>query len=95
MKIDLEKNLKQFKDNIQAWSKAGDKSFKKHDQGMTRAYYTDAGQMNLVHFYAQTGQYDVAYVIAYWLDTVVRDQIPTELYTFLSLHDNIAKRQLT
>lgn len=74
----LTKNmLDNFKRNIDNWVNPSP------DKTMDKVYATDRKQLLSVYNYCLKSEYKRAANLAYKLDTVVRDQIPNDVYDFL------------
>ena len=79
MKAITKKMMDDFKQSIKAWK------HNKQTMDIKDVYAKDRKDLMQVYKYIEKKEYDKAYDKAYWLDTVVRDQIPTDIYNFLFL----------
>jgi hypothetical protein len=73
-----------FKKAIAEWKKSGEEWGKKGDKEMLKVHEDDVEDLNFVLTLTEEGDYKNAEKRMYNLDTIVRDQVPTELYEFLS-----------
>jgi hypothetical protein len=74
-KVMIQKALKRFKISIEAW-----KNTKTDDIEMIKAYKKDGEDLQAVYNFIQEDDLKTAGIAAYNLDTIVRDQIPKNLY---------------
>jgi hypothetical protein len=71
------KALTQFKHNIEHWRKMGLDS---NDPELRDMYAKDTEDLKTVYNAYKQGRYDVARKFTQRLDTIVRDQIPQDIY---------------
>jgi hypothetical protein len=73
-------DLQRFAQKIAAWAKQGTRWAAKGDREMAQTHERDVQDLRAVYDAVKSGDYRHAAVLAYNLDTLVRDQIPTRLY---------------
>jgi hypothetical protein len=79
----LKHDLKRFAKNIAEWSAMGFDFLNKGDRRMAKVTERDVEDLKAVYGAIVGGEYSNAAKLAWQLDTVVREQIPTRLYNFI------------
>ena len=78
----MKKHLKEFKENIKDWIWKGNKKDDDY-QEMVEVHTKDRADLTDVYNELEDEDYKMAFQLAYNLDTVVRDNIPTEIWDLL------------
>ena len=77
MKRITKKQIEKFEKVIRVWKAEG---AMKRDKQMVLCYKNDRKDLRNIVSLIKRGEYEEAGNVAYWLDTVVRDLIPEEIY---------------
>ena len=57
---------------------------KKGDLEMAQMYEKDVKDLTDILNYIESGDYESAWDIIYWVDTAVREDVPARLYNFIA-----------
>ena len=80
MKIDIQKLQVRIADR----QERAEQEYKRKRLDMARMYEKDVKDLTDVLNLINDGDYEEAWSIIEWLDTVVREEIPTRLYNFIA-----------
>ena len=80
MKIDIQKLQVRIADR----QERAEQEYKRKSLDMARMYEKDVKDLTDVLNLINDGDYEEAWSIIDWLDTVVREEIPTRLYNFIA-----------
>jgi hypothetical protein len=78
------RDLERFAEKIAAWALDGKGWAARGDREMAKTHERDVHDLQAVHAAVRRGDYRKAAELAYWLDTIVRDQIPVRLFNAIN-----------
>lgn len=77
----MNKHAKIIRQRAKVWEDKGKRCY--NDDGLARAYFADARDLVMVARLIEQGKPAVAYQVAWLLDTIVRDLIPSEQWNYM------------
>ena len=80
----IKTDLKKLQNHIARRQKWCEQAMKENDLDMARMYEKDVKDLTDILNCINDGDYESAWNIIYWVDTAVRDDIPTRLYNFIA-----------
>ena len=80
----IKADLKKLEARIATRQKWCDEETDCGDKGAAKMFEKDVKDLTAILKMVALGKYDMAWDVIDWLDTAVRDEIPTRLYNFLA-----------
>ena len=80
----MKTDLKKLENNIAKRQKWCNEEAEKQNLDMARMYEKDVKDLTDILNAINNGDYESAWNSIYWVDTAVRDDVPTRLYNFIA-----------
>jgi hypothetical protein len=80
----IKTDLKKLENNIAKRQRWCEQEAQKQNLDTARMYEKDVKDLTDILNTINDGDYEMAWSIIYWVDTAVRDDVPTRLYNFIA-----------